>query len=117
MPLANTPIGKLCSTCRKQCIAGKVPKLSLANGLNYPKIPDCLLGLTCLEERLVSPRIPFMQIGSLGVDRQCGLKGSVVNVPVSVDTSVSVLPRSFDQTFTIQIKLKRKMAYDHHYQC
>ena len=72
-------------------------------------MPDCLKILTELEERLASPRIPFMVIRSLGSCKQFGLKGNLVNVPMNVDTNVSVLPRSFSDTHTIQLKLMRQM--------
>ncbi|CAF4541376.1 unnamed protein product, partial [Rotaria sp. Silwood2] len=35
--------------------------------------------------------------------------GNLVNVPMNVDTNVSVLPRSFSDTHTIQLKLMRQM--------
>lgn len=51
-------------------------------GLHFPKVPEWLKGLTVLEERLCAPRIPFMRICSLGYEKQIGLKGAVVNIPV-----------------------------------
>ena len=81
---------KLCVTCRKDILLNKVPTLCLSNGLAFYKIPDCLKILTELEERLISPRIPFMIIRSLGYCKQFGLKGNLVNVPMNVDTNVSV---------------------------
>ena len=59
---------------------------------------------------MVALRLPFMQIRPLGADRQYGVKGNIINVPVSVDTSVRVLPRNFDQTHTIQVKLMRRVG-------
>ena len=100
---------KLCVTCRKDIMSNKVPNLSLSNGLAFYEVPDCLKVLTELEERLISPRIPFMVIRSLGFCKQFGLKGNLVNVPMNVDTNVSVLPRSFSDTHTIQLKLMRQM--------
>ena len=100
---------KLCITCRKDIMSNKVPNLSLSNGLPFHDVPDCLKILTELEERLISPRIPFMIIRSLGFYKQFGLKGNLVNVPMNVDTNVSVLPRSFSDTYTIQLKLMRQM--------
>ena len=100
---------KLCVTCRKDIMSNKVPNLSLSNGLGFHEVPDCLKILTELEERLVSPRIPFMVIRSLGFCKQFGLKGNLVNVPMNVDTNISVLPRSFSDTYTIQLKLMRQM--------
>ncbi|CAF0843236.1 unnamed protein product [Adineta ricciae] len=100
---------KLCATCRKDIMSKKVPNLSLSNGLAFYEVPDCLKVLTELEERLISPRIPFMAIRSLGFCKQFGLKGNLVNVPMNVDTNVSILPRSFSDTHTIQLKLIRQM--------
>jgi hypothetical protein len=100
---------KLCVTCRKDIMSNKVPNLGLSNGLAFYEVPDCLKILTELEERLISPRIPFMAIRSLGSCKQFGLKGNLVNVPMNVDTNVSVLPRSFSDTYTIQLKLMRQM--------
>ena len=54
---------------------GKVPKLSVANGMKWPDKPP-VLDLHQLEERLIALRIPFMQIrvttwGSVLFERQC----------------------------------------------
>ena len=106
--LKNTII-KLCVTCRKHILLNKVPDLCLSNGLAFYEIPDCLKILPELKERLISPRIPFMVIRSLGYFEQFGLKGNLVNVPVNVDTNVSILPRTFSDTQTIQLKLMRQM--------
>ena len=100
---------KLCVTCRKDIILNKVPNLCLSNGLAFYDVPDCLKILTELEERLISPRIPFMIIRTLSFCKQFGLKGNLVNVPMNVDTNVSILPRSFSDTYTIQLKLMRQM--------
>ncbi|CAF1499903.1 unnamed protein product [Adineta steineri] len=100
---------ELCTTCRKHIMSNKIPNIALSNGLAFYKIPDCLKILTELEERLISPRIPFMVIRTLGFSKQFGLKGNLVNVPMNVDTNVSILPRSFRDTYTIQLKLMRQM--------
>ena len=100
---------KLCVTCRRDIMSNKIPNLCLSNGLAFYEIPDCLKILTELEERLISPRIPFMVIRSLGYSKQFGLKGNLVNVPMNVDTNVSILPRTFSDTRTIQLKLMRQM--------
>ena len=105
--LKNTII-KLCVTCRKHILLNKVPDLCLSNGLEFYEIPDCLK-ITESEERLISSRIPFMVIRSLGYSKQFGLKSNVVNVPMNVDTNVSILPRTFSDTQTIQLKLMRQM--------
>ena len=100
---------KLCVTCRKDIMSNRIPNLCLSKGLAFYEISDCLKILTELEERLISPRIPFMVIRSLGYSKQFGLKGNLVNVPMNVDTNVSILPRTFSDTQTIQLKLMRQM--------
>ena len=49
----------LCLKC------GKVPSCARANQMTFPTKPDVLENLTPLEERLISPRIPFMQVREL----------------------------------------------------
>jgi hypothetical protein len=71
----------------------------------------CLKSLTTLEERLVAPRLPFMRVVEVGCDRQSQLRGNVVNVPIKLDKTVSILPREFNDTKIIQLKLMRRMAY------
>ena len=43
------------------------------------------LNLSNLEERLISLRIPFMQIRALNSGGQFSLKGPVVNVPAEIE--------------------------------
>ncbi len=67
----NTPQNQhelkyLCFTCYRAITKSKIPQLCLINGLHFSEIPECLVGITKLEERMVSPRIPFMQIKELG---------------------------------------------------
>lgn len=114
---SNLEKNKFCKSCAKYIEKGDVPVLCLWNGLDIPNTPDCLEDLSCLEERLCAPRIPFMQIKQLGYERQCGLKGQIVNVPINVNTNVNLLPRSIDDTYTIQLHIKRKMSYKTDYMC
>ncbi|KAL9956871.1 hypothetical protein ACROYT_G038421 [Oculina patagonica] len=94
---------------------GKLPTCSKANGMGFPDKPE-VLDLTSLEERLVSPRIPFMQIRELPRGGQLSIHGNVVNVPSDVNSTVHALPRHFSESQTIPIKLKRRLSYKHHYQ-
>lgn len=108
----------LCSTCYKD-ITGKkkkAPKFSIkGSNLQFPDRPDVVANMSPLAERLVSPRIPFMKIHTLGCDRQKGLKGAVVLVPCSVEKNVEMIPMLPKDTETIVIKLKRMMAHKHHF--
>jgi len=82
---------KLCATCHNYIKAGRKPKGAISNGLDFPKIPHSLRGLTPLKERLIFPRLPFMIIISLGHERQSAIKGAVVNVPIPLSNIVAPL--------------------------
>ena len=56
-----------------------------------------------------------MNIRSLGRERQRGLHGMVVNVPIDVDKTVNQLPRTFLQSQTIQLQLFRKLSFSKPY--
>jgi len=66
-----------------------------------------------LEKRLISPRLPFMIIKSIGHERQTDIKRAVVNVPIPVSNIVTPLPRAFNEAEAIQLHLKRKLEYGH----
>ncbi|KAK3924124.1 hypothetical protein KUF71_012208 [Frankliniella fusca] len=75
------------------------------------KLQKVLQGLTQLEERLLAVRQPFMKIIELSkyAGPQYGLKGSCVNVPTDLNSTVSILPRNLTDSETILIKLQRRM--------
>ena len=102
---------QLCITCSQAIGKGKVPKLCLANGLDFPPIPEELKGLSQLEHRLISARIPFMQLRELRPTTQLGIRGNIVNVPIDIEECVNILPREFDRTSTIQLAFKRRLQY------
>lgn len=110
----------ICTTCRQQYKSnpGKQPTLKVTNGLKFPEVPEFISNLTRLEERLVSPIVPFMQIRDLmphSLNPQLGIKGSVVNIPVSVPEMIETLPRSSNELQTIQLKFKRNLKHQSHY--
>ena len=100
----------ICRTCLSNIKKNKVPKLSALNGMIWPNKP-AQLNLHPLEERLISLRIPFMQIRELPRGRQYCVKGNVINVPVEIQPTVNALPRQMDENFTIPVKLKKKLSY------
>lgn len=75
-----------------------------------------LLNLTPLEERLVSPHIPFMHIRKLPRGGQLTIDGYIVNISSDVNSTVHCLPRLKNESQTIPIKLERHLSYKHHYQ-
>ena len=102
----------ICTTCRHSIINGKVPTLSVLNGIEkLAKLED--LELFALEERLFALRIPFMQMQELPRGRQLSVKGNVVNVPVDIQPVVNALPRPFDKNITVAVKLKKKCHLNH----
>lgn len=100
----------VCKTCLLAVQQDKIPTCSLANDIKFPPIPE-ELKLTHLEERLISPRLAFMQLKELPRGVQLNSKGNIVNVPADVNTTVKLLPRMLDNTETIPVKLKRKLSY------
>lgn len=54
-----------CHTCRSNLKQGKIPTLSKSKGFTYPKYPTGLPPLDPITERLISPRLPFIQIHRL----------------------------------------------------
>ena len=102
----------ICGTCHSNLKAGKLSSCAKANKMNFPEQPDVLKDLTPLEERLISPRIPFMQLRELPSGGQLSIHGNVVNVPADVNSTVSVLPRPINESQTI--KLKQRLGYKHH---
>ena len=102
----------ICNTCLNNLKRGKIPKLSVANGMKFIEKP-AELNLNHLEERLISLRIPFMQIRALNSGGQFSLKGSVVNVPSDIEPTIHALPRLQNKSETIPVKLKRMKEFKH----
>ena len=102
----------ICNTCVNNLKKLRIPKMSVKNGMHLPERPK-ELELTNLEERLISLRIPFMQIRSLSSGGQFSLRGSVVNVPAQIEPTIRALPRAMDASETIPVKLKRMKSFQH----
>ncbi|XP_078328660.1 uncharacterized protein LOC144623788 [Crassostrea virginica] len=100
----------ICNTCYSSIKEDKIPKLSVLNGMKWPCKPK-ELELFPLEERLVSLRIPFMQIRELPRGGQYSVKGNIVNVPVDIQPTVNSLPRKLDENVTVPVRLKKRLSY------
>ena len=103
----------VCVTCWKMLKQGRTPKFWIHNGLKFPDKP-IELQLSSLEERLVSPRLPFMQLREMPRGGQLNLRGNVVNVPADISSTIRSLPRLLNEDETIMLKLKRRLDYKHH---
>lgn len=105
-----------CFTCYGDFKKGKRPRLCMVNGFKVPEMPDVLKSLNRVEKRLVAARHIFQSITKRGdIHAQYRTKGAVINVPVAVDTTASVLPRSIDYTNIIEVKLTRRMQDRYNY--
>ncbi|XP_050312682.1 uncharacterized protein LOC126747824 [Anthonomus grandis grandis] len=104
-----------CNSCSQNIYKGQLSKFWCGHHNIVHPIPVELKDLTILKERMVSARLPFMQIRQVGYARQCYITGQIVNVPINIDTSTKLLPRNVEETQTIQVKLKRKMNYKNDY--
>ena len=105
-----------CTTCKAAFRSKKLPTIALVHGLHFPEKVECVDRLSRLEERLVAPRHIFQSLWThKGLHRQYRSKGAVVNVPVTVDTSVSLLPRNLDDTSIIHVHLARKSSFIKNY--
>ena len=61
--------------------------------INFTKPENKIPCLTPLEERLISPRSPFMPIAELPRGGRLSIRGNVVNVSSDVNSTVHTLPR------------------------
>lgn len=100
----------LCHTCCAALKRMKIPKLSTKSKMRFPSKPNELV-LHELEERLLSLRIPFMQIRELPRGGQLSIRGNVVNVPVDIQPTIKALPRQFDESVTVPVRLKKKLSF------
>ncbi|XP_043273933.1 uncharacterized protein [Venturia canescens] len=106
----------ICSTCKFAIDRQIIPILSTYNGFKYPKIPSHLPKLNLVSQRLISPRLPFMQIRRLRhVHGQRGIYGETINVPISVDTMVNQLPRDINDGHCVYVHIKRKRIHKSSY--
>ncbi len=81
--------------------------------MGFHDVPE-ELQLNELEERLVSLRIPFMQIRELPRGGQVSVKGNIVNVPTDANKVATSLPRRVNDSDTIPVKLKKRLSHKSH---
>ncbi|XP_077544882.1 uncharacterized protein LOC144158104, partial [Haemaphysalis longicornis] len=100
----------VCNSCKDSMIRGVVPAMCVAYGYKYPSRPVGLPELNAVEERLISPRLPFMSIRRLTrATGQYGILGQVVNVPIEVPKLVLELPRQVPDDAAIDVNIKRRL--------
>ncbi|KAK3924058.1 Halomucin [Frankliniella fusca] len=105
-------VSKFCKTCSSYIKKGKIPRVALCNGLDFPKVDKAISALNRIEERLLAPRHVFQSLWThQGPNGQLKAKGGIVNVPVEIDTSVQALPRKITDSYIIHIRVARRMSY------
>lgn len=89
-----------------------IPNYAAYNGFKYPEMSLHLPKLDFVTARLLSPRIPFMQIKRLRhVHGQFGIYGQIINVPVSVDTMIRAIPRNINDEHCIYVHIQKNIIH------
>ena len=105
----------ICKTCHKDVKRGIIPFQAVANQMGLPEVPVQLQGLTRLECRCISLRIPFMQIRALPRGGRGKIRGPCVNVPATLEPITQVLPRVPEDMDLVFLKFKRIITYKNNY--
>ena len=100
----------ICLPCKSAIYNGRIPKLSIKNNCGFPPPPD-ELNLYPVEERIISPLMPFMTIIELPVGGQQALKGSICHILVDISPTVNSLPHNLEDTETVSVKIKQKKIH------
>jgi len=109
---------RFCSTCYQIIILGKIPIFGPTEGLKFAPLSNCLKELTDLEERFLSPILPFLQVRELkpfSLNTFLGAKGPLVNIQINIPDTTKVLPRKFNEVSVLQIMLKRHLLHKSYY--
>lgn len=115
-PGVNLQNALACKTCVQSPNQTRIPTFSVSNGFRFPKWPENLPKLDLVSERLIAPRIPFMQIRRLRhVNGQFGIYGQIINVPLRINTMVQHLPRHIDDDRCINVHIKRRKIHKSSY--
>ncbi|XP_063235890.1 uncharacterized protein LOC134538481 isoform X7 [Bacillus rossius redtenbacheri] len=101
----------VCNTCKRSLNKKSMPPLAKVNGFSYPDQPPGLPPLDPISERLITPRLPFMQVRRLRHDFSCGIIGQVINIPVDVQDMVNYLPRQLNEDDVINVNIKQNLAH------
>ena len=108
----------ICKSCRRSLWKGKMPKLSMHNGLKVDPIPDNVPQLTELESNIIAKNLIFQKHHKLPKSRWSGTHDRLVNIPINENyilNTLEKLPWTPSEagiiTVPISANLKRKMEY------
>lgn len=111
-PNMNVSTSRVCDTCYQSLLHFKIPRLATINGFTFPPYPTHLPPLDPISERLISPRIPFMQIRRLRyLNGSKGIIGQVINLPVDINSMVEQLPRQLDDDYAFNVHIKKHLIH------
>ena len=97
-----------CSNCYRHLETGKIAPMCKWFGFEYPPKPTHLPPLDDISARLISPRLPFMQVRRLQHDTGAkAIVGQIVNLPVDVGDMIRRLPRNVDDDCAINVHIKK----------
>ena len=102
-----------CKSCQKTLLNDEIPKFASPQNIRQNQNIKILKELNSLEERLLSLRLPFLQIRELGKKhrgQQLGLTGGVINVPIDTSRSQCALPHDIKETDTVAVAIKKGYA-------
>ena len=105
----------ICHACKQHLLRGKMPPMSVNNGLHVHKYKDPELQLTELEANLIVKNIVFMKIFQLPKSRWTALKDKVINIPVQNDNvlnTMTQLPMTPNEAGLIEVDFKRKVEHE-----
>lgn len=105
---------QFCRSCANNFYKGSIPLYAPLTGIKLRPIPEEISSLTDLEETLLKPVVGFMQIKDMkpyARFTEIGAKGPTINIHMNVPDVVNILPRQFNDTSIIQIKLKRHLKF------
>lgn len=109
---------RMCRSCHDVIKKGKISIYGPKDGLKFAPLSDNVKELTDLEERVLSPIIPYLQIRELkpfSLNTFLGAKGPVVNIQIDIPNTTKILPRKFNELSVQQIMLKRHLMHKSYY--
>ena len=102
----------ICKTCDKKIFKHEIPCQSVNNNLKVYEMPPHLKDINKMERTVISQRILFSKIKIMPKGQFPKIKGIVCNIPIETVEVCNVLPRTFEKSNLIFMKLKRKLCYN-----
>ncbi|KAF0728731.1 ELKS/Rab6-interacting/CAST family member 1-like [Aphis craccivora] len=94
----------ICSSCLQHIKKSKVPPLYIGNGYELNSVPSSVTQLNQIEKQMFSLRLPFMKIFKcLRSDGQLKMKGNIINVPIDLTKTTSILPRRAENLAAVKM--------------